>query len=141
MASKLSNIVFDCADPRALSHFWADVFGYPRQEWGELGERLKASGLTDDDLAQRSIAEDPTGEGPRFFFQKVPEGKVAKNRVHIDIRTNPDRPATREEVDAEAKRIVGLGATIVELKDLRFGDWPEYHYILHDPEGNEFCLQ
>lgn len=141
MASKLSNIVFDCADPRGLSHFWADVFGYPRQEWGELGEQHKASGLTDEDLAQRSIAEDPTGEGPRFFFQKVPEGKVAKNRMHIDIRTNPDRAATHEEVDAEAARIVGLGATIVELKDLRFGDWPEYHYILHDPEGNEFCLQ
>jgi catechol 2,3-dioxygenase-like lactoylglutathione lyase family enzyme len=141
MASKLGNITFDCSDPQKLSWFWADVFGYPRAEWGEFGEQLKAKGLTDEDLAQRSIAEDPTGEGPRFYFQKVPEGKTAKNRMHIDIRTYPDRVATHDEVDAEAERIVALGATVVEKKDLTWGGFGEYHYIMRDPEGNEFCVQ
>jgi catechol 2,3-dioxygenase-like lactoylglutathione lyase family enzyme len=141
MASKLGNITIDCADPQALSWFWADVFGYPRAEWGEFGDELKRQGLTDEDLATRSIAEDPTGEGPRFFFQKVPEAKVVKNRVHIDVRTNPERRATPEEVDAEAERIVGLGATIVTKFDELWGDYPDYHYVMRDPEGNEFCVQ
>ncbi|CAN5230101.1 VOC family protein [soil metagenome] len=141
MASKLGNITFDCADPQALSWFWADLFGYPRAQWGEFGEQLKQQGLTDADLATRSIAEDPTGEGPRFFFQKVPEGKVAKNRVHIDVRTNPGRRATPVEVDAEVERIVALGATIVTKVDLPWGGYRDYHYVMHDPEGNEFCVQ
>lgn len=141
MAGKLGNITFDCADPQALSWFWADVFGYPRAEWGEYGELLKKQGVTEDELAARSIAEDPTGEGPRLYFQRVPEGKVAKNRMHLDLRTNPNRRATPDEVDFEAQRIVALGATIIEKVDSPFGESREYHYVLHDPEGNEFCVQ
>lgn len=141
MASKLGNIVFDCADPQALSWFWADVFGYPRAEWGEFGEQLKAQGLTDEDLATRSIAEDPTGEGPRFYFQRVPEGKVVKNRVHIDVRATPGRVATEEELTAEIERLVGLGATVSHRMNLTWGGFPEKHYVMFDPEGNEFCVQ
>jgi len=140
--SKLGNITFDCADPQKLSWFWADVFGYPRGEWPEdLKRQLLESGLTEDDLLSRSIAEDPTGEGPRFFFQKVPEAKTVKNRVHLDVRTFPDRRATPAEVDVEAARLVALGATIVRKADMAWGPFGEYHYVFQDPEGNEFCLQ
>ena len=62
MASKLGNITFDCADPRTLSYFWADVFGYPHQDWPpEMKAELLSKGLTEDDLDSRGVAEDPTG--------------------------------------------------------------------------------
>lgn len=142
MASKIGNIVFDCADPRALSHFWSDVLGYPRAEWPpEMRAELLASGLTEQDLENRGIAQDPEGVGPRLFFQKVPEGKVVKNRVHLDINSTPGRHASREEIDAEKDRIVALGASVVRLYDIKWGPVPEYHYVMADPEGNEFCIQ
>lgn len=142
MASKLGNITFDCADPQALSWFWADVFGYPHGEWPpDMKADLLSQGLTEEDLAGRSVAEDPTGQGPRLFFQKVPEGKVAKNRVHLDIRTHPDRRPTLDELVAEKDRLVGLGATVVVDFNGRFGPFEEHHFVMQDPEGNEFCLQ
>ncbi|MCU1550026.1 MAG: hypothetical protein JWR36_586 [Glaciihabitans sp.] len=142
MASKLGNITFDCANPRELSYFWADVFGYPHADWPpDMKADLLSKGLTEEDLSNRSVAEDPTGEGPRFFFQRVPEGKTAKNRMHIDIRTNPDRRATLEELVAEKDRIVALGATVMVDFDGRWGPFEEHHFVMQDPEGNEFCLQ
>jgi catechol 2,3-dioxygenase-like lactoylglutathione lyase family enzyme len=142
MASKVGNIVFDCADPRELSNFWSDVLGYPRSEYPEeMRAALLASGLSEDDLALRSVAMDPTGESPRLFFQRVPEGKVVKNRVHLDINSTPGRRATPEEVDAEVERVVGLGATVLHRSDGAWGPYPEYHYVMADPEGNEFCIQ
>lgn len=142
MPSKVGNIVFDCANPRALSHFWSDVLGYPRAEWPpEMRAELLAGGLTDEDLDNRGIAEDPDGVGPRFFFQKVPEPKVVKNRVHVDINATAGRRATPEEVDAEKDRIVALGATVIRKYDEPWGPVLEYHYVMADPEGNEFCIQ
>ncbi|QSB04760.1 VOC family protein [Natronoglycomyces albus] len=139
---KIGNITFDCANPRSLSHFWSDVLGYPRAEYPpQLREQLLANGLTEEDLLQRSIAEDPKGEGPRLFFQKVPEGKDAKNRIHLDISATPGRIPTREEVESEVERIVALGATLIGKVDTQWGLFPEYHYTLTDPEGNEFCVQ
>jgi catechol 2,3-dioxygenase-like lactoylglutathione lyase family enzyme len=142
MAMKISNITFDCADPQALSWFWADVLGYPRGEWPpELKAQLFAQGLTEEDLSNRSVAEDPTDVGPRLYFQRVPEGKTAKNRMHLDIRTIPGRIATHEEVDAEKDRIVALGASVLHKHDGTWGGFTEYHYVMQDPEGNEFCIQ
>jgi len=142
MAKRIGNITFDCADPRTLSHFWADVFGYPRAEWPpELKQQLLDGGLTEADLDDRSIAEDPTGEGPRFFFQRVPEGKTAKNRMHLDLNATPGRRATPEEIEAEKDRVVALGATVVTRYDRNWGPVREFHYVMHDPEGNEFCIQ
>ena len=141
MASKLGNITFDCADPRALSDFWADVFGYPHSEWPpELKAQLLASGLTEEDLAARGVAEDPTGEGPRFFFQKVPEGKTAKNRMHIDLRATPGHRPTDDELVAEKDRIVALGAAVVVEYADNWGPVREHHFVMRDPEGNEFCI-
>ena len=142
MTGKIGNITFDCANPRELSHFWADVLGYPRAEWPpELKQQLLDGGLTEADLELKSVAQDPTGEGQRLFFQKVPEGKTAKNRVHLDISATPGRYPTPEELDAEKDRIVALGATVVQKYDSDWGGIRELHYIMQDPEGNEFCIQ
>jgi hypothetical protein len=141
MASKLGNITFDCADPTALATFWADVFGYPHPEWPEdLKAQMLAGGLTEEDLSNKSAIEDPAGEGPRLFFQRVPEGKTAKNRVHIDIRATPGRHPTDEEVLAERDRLVALGAAELVNYDANWGPVRERHIVMQDPEGNEFCI-
>jgi catechol 2,3-dioxygenase-like lactoylglutathione lyase family enzyme len=138
----LGNITFYADDPRRLSHFWADVFGYPRLDWdGPIREQQLAAGLTDDDLARRGLAEDPAGQGPRFFFHHADGRKAGRNRLHLDINATPGRRPSREELDAERDRLVGLGATVVRVVDQTWGAWPEHYYQMQDPEGNEFCLQ
>lgn len=142
MASKLGNITFDCADPRALAHFWADVFGYPRAEYPPaMLQQLRDAGATDADITSRWIAEDPQGVGPRLYFQRVPEGKVVKNRVHLDIRAAVDHRSTPDDVDAEVARLETLGASVVNRVNGRWGPFPENHVVMRDPEGNEFCVQ
>ena len=142
MASKLGNITFYADDPQRLAHFWADVFGYPRQEWEEpLKSELLADGLTEEDLAHRGLAEDPEGIGPRLFFHHATEQKSARNRLHLDISATPGRRPSREELEAEKDRIVALGGEVVRLVDQSWGSWPELYFQMRDPEGNEFCLQ
>ncbi len=113
------------------------VPGYPLA----MKRDLLAGGLTEADLAKWGIAEDPLGENLRLFFQQVPESKVVKNRVQIDLFTTPGRRSTPEEVDAKKDRIVSLGGTVVNAFDSSWGPYPEYHWVLADPEGNEFCVQ
>jgi catechol 2,3-dioxygenase-like lactoylglutathione lyase family enzyme len=142
MTSQLTNVVFYADDPEKLSHFWSDVFGYPHQRFeGELRDTLIASGLTNADLAKRGLAEDPAGVGPRLFFQHADGPKAQRNRVHLDIHVAANGRATREELEAEKDRLISLGATVVRLVDQKWGPWPEHYYQMHDPEGNEFCLQ
>jgi uncharacterized glyoxalase superfamily protein PhnB len=70
------------------------------------------------------------------------EPKTAKNRMHIDINVGDgQRRAERHEVDAEAERLIGLGATVIRKHDAAWGPWAEYYYVMADPEGNEFCVQ
>ncbi|RLK52763.1 VOC family protein [Microbacterium telephonicum] len=141
----LGNITFYADDPPALARFWSAVFGYPPQEWAEpLRSQLLASGLTEDDLDKRGLAEDPTGVGPRLFFHHADGGKTGRNRLHLDItvqsRDGDDRP--RPDLLAEKKdRLVALGASVVRLVEQSWGPWPEHYWQLRDPEGNEFCLQ
>jgi len=146
-------VTFDCGDPEGLSRFWADVLGYvnpppPGQEvapgedvFAAWHEFLEEAGLPESEWNSASAAQDPSGDGPRLFFQRVPEGKAAKNRVHLDVRAAPglegeDRMAA---LDAEAERLVALGATLVARHEpalpLTAG-----HLVMSDPEGNEFCL-
>lgn len=142
MATKLGNITFYADDPPRLAAFWSGVFGYPPVEWDEpLKSELLASGLTEEDLAARAVAEDPDGEGPRLFFHHASEKKAGRNRLHLDISTTPGRHPSRDELEAEKDRLVALGASVVRLVDQDWGPWPEYYYQLRDPEGNEFCLQ
>jgi hypothetical protein len=141
----LGNIVFYAEDPPALARFWADVFGYPHSEFeGELRDTLLGSGLTEEDLAHRGLAEDPAGRGPRLFFHHADGPKTSRNRVHIDVTA--DRPDGKLQIepaalDAEKDRLVALGAEAVRLVEQTWGPWPERYWQMRDPEGNEFCLQ
>jgi hypothetical protein len=138
-------VTFDCADPAALSRFWNDALGYqldspppPYETWDEA---LDAFGVPEENRNDASACVDPEGRGPRLFFQKVPEGKTAKNRVHLDVRAAPglqgdDRMAALE---AKCAELVALGATRLR----RFEPAPPMGYgtiVMQDPEGNEFCL-
>lgn len=141
----LGNIVFYADNPRELAHFWADVFGYPRLEWEDpVKQQLLDSGLTEDDLANRGLAEDPEGKGPRLFFHHADKPKSERNRLHLDISVEPGEGATgtpAELLDAEKDRLVALGAQVVRLVEQSWGPWPERYWQMRDPEGNEFCLQ
>ena len=114
--SQLKDIVFDCADQRAVARFWAAALGYTMDE--EPGE---------DAPDEPALIEPPAG-GMRIWFNCVPEPKTCKNRVHIDI-TMPD--------GAELDRLVGLGARA--LQEIRGDDGALWWTIMADPEGNEFC--
>jgi hypothetical protein len=135
--SRRFQVTFDAHDPRTLSTFWRDALGYvhpgppgvdvpagtdPLAAWDEVLARM---GVPEDQRNERSAIEDPDGDGPRVFFQRVPEGKVAKNRVHLDVRAAPGLQGDERmaALERECDRLVALGAT-----------------RLQDPEGNEFCL-
>ncbi|QIG40571.1 VOC family protein [Microbacterium sp. 4R-513] len=141
----LGNITFYANDPRRLAHFWADVFGYPHEEWEEpLKSQLLESGLTEEDLSKRALAEDPEGRGPRFFFHHADGAKEGRNRLHLDVnvaRGPDDPPSDHSKLDAEKDRLVALGAMVVRLVEQEWGPWPERYWQMQDPEGNEFCLQ
>jgi len=145
MSSREVQVTFDCADPAALAGFWCEVLGYrvepPPAGFDSWDQALDAWGVPPEERNSRSAAVPPAGDsGPRLFFQRVPEGKTVKNRVHLDVRAAPgaegDERMTR--LDAEATRLVGLGATRVR----RFEpDRMDAGFVLmQDPEGNEFCL-
>jgi hypothetical protein len=99
--SRHIQVTFDARDPRALSTFWCQVLGYvhpappgvdlpvgadPLAAWDDF---LARAGVPADQRNSRSAIEDPAGHGPRLFFQQVPEDKIAKNRVHLDVRAAP----------------------------------------------------
>ena len=139
---KIGNIVFDCSDPDRVATFWAGALGYEKGEFPpEMRKELLEGGLSEEDLASRAVAEDPAGEGPRLFFQRVPEPKTVKNRVHLDINATPGRRASKPEVEAEMERLKALGAVVVREHDQSWGAFREYHWVMADPEGNEFCVQ
>jgi hypothetical protein len=129
-------VSIDCADPAALSRFWAEALRYvlnPPPEGHDSWESwLSAMGVPESQWNSASALIDPDGGGPRIYLQRVPEGKAAKNRLHLDVRV----PGGREAVEAEVERLVALGASVVGPKDER----GEFWVVLQDPEGNEFCL-
>lgn len=136
-------VTFDCADPDALARFWCAVLGYeidePPDGFDSWEAALAAWGVPEEHWNDKSAAHDPTGSGPRLFFQKVPEAKTVKNRLHLDVRAAPglEGDARRAGLEAEAERLVGLGAQVVQpYHEDPLGSW----IILSDPEGNEFCL-
>ncbi|GAA1914125.1 VOC family protein [Streptomyces durmitorensis] len=146
-------ITFDAHDPRALSSFWSDVLGYviPGPPGVDLPEGADALAAWDDFLARigvpedqrnaKSAIEDPSGHGPRVFFQQVPEDKVAKNRVHLDVRAAPGLEGEERmaALEAECARLVALGAERVR-RDEPAPPLSSGYIVMTDPEGNEFCL-
>ena len=108
-------IVIDCADLDRSAAFWSAVLGYTASP--------AATG------PYRSL-EPETGAGIDVLLQRVPDVKGQKNRLHLDLRT-PD-------LDAEARRVLGLGATLLTSEPVIEDGW-SWH-ILADPDGNEFCV-
>ena len=138
-------ITFDCHDPDALARFWAALLGYeldpPPPGYDSWEAWLRDQGIPESDWNSASAVSDPDGRGPRIFFQRVPEQKVSKNRVHLDVNAGGPRGTPeaerREAVDGAVERAISLGATRIRLVEER----GERHYVMQDPEGNEFCLQ
>ncbi|MFE3201645.1 VOC family protein [Embleya sp. NPDC055664] len=151
--SRHIQVTFDAHDPKALSTFWRDALGYvhpappgvdlpegadPLAAWDDFLARI---GVPEEQRNSRSAIEDPDGRGPRVFFQQVPEGKTAKNRVHLDVRAAPGLRGEERmaALEAECTRLEALGAKRVHRQDptppLEAG-----HIVMTDPEGNEFCL-
>ncbi|HEY5629689.1 MAG TPA: VOC family protein [Candidatus Limnocylindrales bacterium] len=95
--------------------------------------------MEDDPDNAGAMLEPPAEDLPRLFFQRVPEGKVAKNRVHLDLKVGGGRAfeERKERIDAEAARLVALGAS-----DHRgpIAEGGSYWMRMNDPEGNEFCI-
>ncbi|GAB3246084.1 VOC family protein [Arthrobacter pigmenti] len=151
--SREVQITFDAHDPRTLSTFWRDVLGYvhpappgvdlpegtdPLAAWDDF---LEQAGVPQEERNSASALEDPQGEGPRLFFQRVPEDKVAKNRVHLDVRSAPGLQGAErmEALEKECSRLVALGAQ----RTRRYEPEPPMSFgfiVMADPEGNEFCL-
>lgn len=151
--SRHVQVTFDAHNPRALSAFWREVLDYvhpappgvelpegadPFAAWDEFLER---AGVPEDQRNSSSAVEDPDGQGPRLFFQQVPEDKTAKNRVHLDVRAAPGLQGAERmaALEAECQRLIALGANQVR----RFEPEPPLSagfIVMTDPEGNEFCL-
>ncbi|TPQ23804.1 VOC family protein [Streptomyces sporangiiformans] len=142
-------LVIDAADPHAQADFWAAALHYEVEDNSALIERLLGFGAVPAEItveshgrkAWRDLAavrhpEDPyeaesgTGLGRRLLFQRVPEPKTVKNRLHIDLHSgNGGR-------EAEVSRLAGLGAAVLREVKEPGGEW----VVMTDPEGNEFCV-
>jgi catechol 2,3-dioxygenase-like lactoylglutathione lyase family enzyme len=138
-------ITLDCADPARLAAFWAEALGYRLQDppagFGSWEQALEAMGVPPARRNDASAIVHPGGAGPRLFFQRVPEPKKVKNRVHLDVRAAPGRTgeARMAALEAEAERLVAHGGARLR----RYEPAPPLeagHIVMADPEGNEFCL-
>jgi hypothetical protein len=123
--ARIHEIVFDCRHPASIAGFWAAALdGYEIAPYDEAElQRLRSLGISgpEDDPTVRVQAP---GAQPNLFFQRVPEPKAIKNRLHLDLRC--------ESFEHELDRLADLGATVLA----EYGAF----VVLGDPEGNEFCL-
>ncbi|MGW2614072.1 VOC family protein [Streptomyces sp. NPDC001500] len=142
-------LVVDAADPHAQADFWASALHYAIEDNSALIERLLELGALPGaatlefhgrpafrDLIAVRHPDDPhdpdsgTGQGRRLLFQRVPEAKTVKNRLHIDLHPGAGRRAD------EVERLLGLGASVLREVKEPSGAWT----VMADPEGNEFCV-
>lgn len=137
-------VTFDCADPARMAEFWAHALGYklqdPPEGWDSWEAWASDQGIPEDDFNSMSSVVDPDGKGPRLLFQRVPEGKSAKNRMHLDLNVGiprDDAQASRTRVKEAAARLECLGAAKLREAEER----GEFWIVMQDIEGNEFCLQ
>jgi hypothetical protein len=138
------HIVFDCADPDRISRFWMAALGgydFPvgvPEGFSSWDMWADANDIPEDQRNTGRTLVDKERGRPDIFFLQVPEPKAGKNRLHLDIKVAPglDGADRRKKIEAEADRLIALGATIMATMDPPDG----FHLILQDPEGNEFCL-
>lgn len=124
----IRDIVVDAAHAASLARFWAqalDGYAVAPYDDDELA-RLRTIGVDDPEDDPTILVQGPPGR-PHLWFQTVPEPKVTKNRVHVDLSTT--------DLDAGVQRLLDLGATRFEPPSPEDG-----LVVLRDPEGNEFCV-
>ena len=124
--ARIRDVVFDCGHPAALARFWAAALeGYAVAPYDQAElDRLRAAGIDDPEDDPTVLVEPSSGNGPRLWFQLVPEAKQVKNRVHLDLAC--------ADVRAEVLRLAGLGARVLAEQQA----W----VTMEDPQGNEFDL-
>ncbi|MFD9689615.1 VOC family protein [Kitasatospora sp. NPDC059146] len=138
-AIKQFQVTFDCAEPARVARFWCEVLGYvmaaPKgfASWDAYEASQPAQ-----ERGSWSACTDPSGAGPRLYFQRVPEGKAVKNRVHLDVRVGTGLVGEERlaVLKAEAARLEALGATLVQV----LYDGQDSCIPMLDVEGNEFCV-
>lgn len=135
-------VAIDCKEPHVLADWWAEALRWEVEPQDEdfIRSMIDQGHATEDDTATHrgrlvwrtgAAVVPPAGTAaPRLYFQQVPEDKVGKNRVHLDLR-----PAGGD-VASERQRLLDLGAT--ELWSGQQG--PHTWVTLADPEGNELCI-
>jgi hypothetical protein len=144
MATKWS-VTIDCAEPGALAAFWRVALGYVEaavpegfDSWEDWLIRL---GVPESEWDDGAALADPDGVGPNISFLKVPESKVVKNRIHLDIQVGGGRGqpwAVRwARVTEAVERLTVAGATVIS--EVAQDGQPD-HVLMADPEGNEFCV-
>ena len=141
-SARTVQVTFDCADPERVARFWCDVLGYVVPppppgfaDWAAFDQSLPA-----ERQGSAYACVDPDGVGPRLFFQKVPESKAVKNRVHLDVRVGAGMVGDERlaALEAERDRLLALGAK--EVRVMRADEFEESCIVMQDVEGNEFCL-
>ena len=129
---RIDAIVFDCRDAAPLARFWADgarlVASAPTTRWSSRGWPPKGS-PTPRTIPTVMVEPPEDSDLPVLFFTEVPEDKVTKNRVHLDVVAD-------EDLEAEVERLEDLGATIHNWAEGDGGVW----CVMLDPQGNEFCV-
>ena len=139
------SLTFDCHDARAMATFWKIALAYddapPPRGWSTWQDWLEHFDVPEDEWEDGASIADPAGAGPRVGFIKVPEGKAAKNRLHIDLQAagGRDQPAEAREprIRTMVARLVAAGGSV--LSEHRH-DGQLDHVTMADPEGNEFCV-
>jgi hypothetical protein len=125
--ARLRDVVIDCTHPAALARFWAAVLdGYAVAPYDENElRRLQSIGIDDPEQDPTVLVEGPR-HLPRLWFSRVPEAKMAKNRLHLDLACDDSR--------IEVERLISLGAKVAANQP------NETLIVMEDPEGNELCI-
>ncbi|MGW8889803.1 VOC family protein [Streptomyces sp. NPDC055749] len=138
-------LTIDCANPGELARFWALALGYaetpPPAGYADWKEWFVQHDIPEEEWDDGAYLSDPDGTGPTLSFLKVPEPKVAKNRLHLDLRVGGGRETSWEvrwpRVVAEVERLTAAGATVIREHEMQ--GRPD-HVVMADPEGHEFCV-
>ncbi len=143
-------LTIDSVDPSRLVTFWAPLLGYevqpPPDGFATWNDYYRSVGVPDDELDPDGDGSDrifdPAGNGPKIWFQIVPETKTLKNRLHLDVfvadRATTPYDVRKRLVDAKVVELLALGATVRNVTD--HPDHGFYATGMLDPEGNEFCV-
>jgi Glyoxalase-like domain len=142
-------LTIDCAEPDREARFWATALGYepapPPDGYDTWNDYWRWVGVPEEELDPQGGTDrlvDPKGDGPKIWFQQVPEPKTIKNRWHFDLLVSEGRSVPierrKEQVHAEVERLTAAGASVLRVLFEEGVD--HYAVVMQDPEGNEFCI-